>query len=68
MLRHPSEVAQPALLLQFKMGATCILLDPEEVAAVLDVIQTRPRGFAATYQGLEVTGYKYENDLTWTPA
>lgn len=68
MLLHPSEVAKPVLFLRFKLGATCILTDPEEITAVLDVIQTRPRGFAATYQGLEVTGYKYENELTWTPA
>lgn len=67
MLRHHSEVAKPALLLRFKSGATCILTDPEEIAAVINVIQNRPRGFAATYAGLEVVGYKYENDLNWTP-
>lgn len=67
MLYSP-EVADPVLLLQFKCGGTAIIANPEEIADWLAVNETRPRGFAMSWQGLEVTGYKMANEIEWRKA
>ena len=64
MLR-PCEIADPALLLRLKAGATAVIADPEEIAAITELIDTSPRGFTMTWRNLEVTGWKYANELQW---